>query len=164
MRYIRQPDEISCGPVAILNALKWAGLSVTSEHDLPKIRFACKTVNQHDPLDTETAGTYDHDFDRTLRYVGAPVFDVKRKNRFSFKSVKEHLLAGGAVCIGYWWQEGTKEGAHFAIIERIEKGLWVTVNDHSSSSATKRRKEATVRKWLADRKSGCPSVWFLTLK
>ena len=163
MRYIRQPDEISCGPTAILNALKWGGMPVTHD-DLPKIQFACKTVNAYDPFDTENAGTYDHDFDRTLRYAGAPLFDVKRKNSFSFKSVKEHLLSGGAVCIGYYWVENGKEGAHFAFIEKIEKGYWVTINDHSSSSAVKRRVEKTVRKWLTSRKMGCPSVWFLTRK
>lgn len=163
MRYIRQPDEISCGPTAILNALKWAGLPVTHD-DLPKIQFACKTANAIDPNDTENAGTYDHDFDRTLRYAGAPAFKVKRKSNFSFKSVKDHLLAGGAVCIGYYWEEKGQEGAHFAIIERIEGGYWITVNDHLSKTAVKRRKEATVRKWLTLKKNGCPSVWFLTLK
>lgn len=164
MRYVIQPDKISCGPTAIINALKWAGVP-TSLQDLPKIQFSCKTVNPVDPTNVEAAGTYDHDFDRTLRYAGAPVFTVKKKSRPSFKSVKDHLAGGGAICIGYWWMEEGEENAHFAFIEGLKGSRWIVVNDHASTKEpTKLRNEKTVRKWLTTRKNGCPAVWFLTRK
>jgi len=63
-RYLRQRDNFRCGPVAILNALKWAypygcdGLMFTKANHLWSICKICKTDNY---------GTDSDDFHGTLR-------------------------------------------------------------------------------------------------
>jgi len=41
MRYIRQKTEWSCGPICIINAMKWCGLSATYAKDYRRICESC---------------------------------------------------------------------------------------------------------------------------
>ena len=159
-RYILQKDKISCGPVAIINALKWGG-SLVTEDELFLFQFSCRTINPENPSDHESGGTHTHDFDRTLRYAAKPLLNIKRKKFPSFRSVKNHLLSGGAICIAYYWKDKTEDGFHFAFIEQIERGCWLVINDHEGYM--RKRSDKTIRKWFS-KKEDCPTVWFLKRK
>ena len=82
MRWLRQYDHYSCGPVALINLDKWRGKSVT-KRDLPRYRRRCHCYY---PDGTSTINF--------LRTVGQP--PISQLNYYCFK---EHLLSGGVAII-----------------------------------------------------------------
>lgn len=165
MRYIQQRDRVSCGPVSITNALKWAGLDATGRDSLPFLKFACRTVDLENPTDFESQGTDDWDFDRVLRYVGKGTFKVRRKKFPSLRDIEKHIETGGAVAFSYHWEDGAEGEDHYSFISGMERGFFCCVNDHSSpnSATVNLRSVDTLRKWLK-RHNDCPVAWFLTME
>jgi hypothetical protein len=165
MRYLRQPDRYSCGPTAIINAMKWAGLDATSRDYLPYLQFSCRTIDLQNPTDADLNGTMDHDFDRVLRYVGKDVFKIKRRRSPSLPEIIRHLKRGGAVALSYFWQESGQEGLHFCFISGMDRGSFVCVNDHDApnTATIRKRSRKTLKKWLR-KAHDCPTVWFLSLE
>jgi hypothetical protein len=163
-KYIRQPDSYSCGPTAILNALKWAGLDVTLQ-EFPLLQFSCRTVDP-DSNDIEDHGTLDHDFDRVLRWSGKKVLKVRRRKNPSFKDIYIHVKSGGAICLGYFWREKKQGGEHFCFISGMRRGLFHVVNDHTildfSNSNDRLRTSKTIKNWMKIKTDDCPIAWFLT--
>lgn len=91
-RYIRQRDNYSCGPVALLNALKWAGRTKgTSYATLPSWRGTCQT-------DRRTGTSFTNLF-RAARML--PVLGAKKaKPTVRLADIDAHLKRGGAVILG----------------------------------------------------------------
>lgn len=154
-RYVKQPNQYSCGPTAILNALKWAGLDVTLQHH-PLLEFSCRAEDSDD----DEFGILDHDFDRVLRWAGKNVFTVRRSKTPTLEVIREHLKNGGSVCLGYSWTE--ELGGHYAFIAGLDRGLFMVINDHIFDK--KRRTAKTIQKWLSNKTSDAPIAWFLTRK
>lgn len=165
MRYARQPDKYSCGPTAILNALKWAGEDVSTKEHLPFLQFGCRTIDLEHPHDIDLNGTTDDDFDRVLRYVAKGMFRIRKVNHRSVAKMKAHLARGGAICFSYYWAEDGQSGHHFAFIEKLDRGQFVIVNDHNAQNedTVTIRTSTTLRRWLKKHKES-PCVWFLTLQ
>lgn len=92
MRYCKQKDMYSCGPVAILNALKWGGANATYRKHIRFLTQECKTTSD---------GTEDKDFDRTLRTNGRNWFSVAKPKYFDIYTITDHLHSGGAVIIAH---------------------------------------------------------------
>lgn len=163
MKYCRQPDNYSCGPTAIINAMKWAGMDASLKSHLPFLQFGCHTIDLECP-DPENNGTTDWDFDRVLRYVAKGTFTVNRKKKPSFKELKAHLEKGHAACMSYHWEENNQIGDHFCFIEKLERGLFVCVNDHNAANenTVTYRSDKTIQKWL---KKGdeYPFIWLLRI-
>lgn len=160
MRYIRQPDSYSCGPTAILNAMKWAGIDATSQY-LPYLQFSCRTIDLETPADPESHGTLSSDFDRVLRYVGTGAFHVRRKKNPTASEMKRHLEKGNAIALAYYWEDETEKGEHFCFIAGLERGLFVCINDHSRPDTIRLRHMKTIKSWLT-KHNDCPMAWFLT--
>jgi hypothetical protein len=161
MEYIVQDDAYSCGPTAIINSLKWAGIGVTKEH-LDLFRFSCRTIDPEFPNDWDSNGTTDYDLDRVLRYAGKGKFKVRKRSRPSLPMLIRHLQKGGAVVIAYYWKEGSESGHHFAFISGMKKGCFEVVNDHSGKGAGTLRRPSTLRKWLK-RRDESPICWFIEM-
>ncbi len=70
IRYAKQKNSSDCGPIAILNALKWAGVRCTYQSDLKKIteKSRCDSV-----------GTSYGYFEKALRHFAHGNFTVTRK-------------------------------------------------------------------------------------
>ena len=159
MRFIRQPTSISCGPTAVLNVLKWAGIEANLSH-FPLLEFSCQTVDFSDPNNFEKNGTTDHDFDRVLRYVTKAFLKVRRNKRPSFKKIIEHLYTGESIVLSYRWEEDGQFGDHFCFLAGMKNGLIVCVNDHNAHDKNPNlRRKTTIKQWL---KKGLPYAWFLT--
>ena len=165
VRYCRQLDYVSCGPICILNCLKWSGIDVTSQSHLPYLQFSCRTIDLEEPEDPDNNGTFDSDFDRVLRYVGKGVFNVRRQRFPTAEEIREHLESGGAVAISYHWEEDGQVGDHFCFISGMKRGFFECVNDHHSSyeSTVSLRRIITLRTWLK-KYDDCPTAWFLTME
>lgn len=165
MRYVAQPDDYSCGPIAILNALKWAGLDASLRESLPFLQFGCRTIDPETPHDLESNGTTDTDFDRVLRYVLKGKFRVRRKKHPKLSDIENHCMGGGAVALSYYWNEGGEFGDHFCFISGMEKGRFVIANDHhaKTKNAVLIRSAKTLCRWLRVHGDD-PIAWFLTPK
>lgn len=161
MGYIVQDDAYSCGPTAIINALKWAGLDATKE-DLDLFRFSCRTIDPEFPNDWDSNGTTDADLDRVLRYAGKGKIKVKKIKNPSVPMLIGHLQSKGAVIISYYWKEGAQDGHHFAFISAFKKGLFEVVNDHANKKTIMLRTKATLHKWLK-KKDESPICWFIEM-
>lgn len=110
-RYIRQRDNYSCGPVALLNALKWAGATRgTSYATLPSWRDTCRT--------TRREGTRFTDLFRAARML--PLLGARKaKPRVRLADIDAHLRHGGAVILGSVSEP--MGGFHwFLVTERLE--------------------------------------------
>ena len=92
MRYCKQKDLYSCGPVAILNALKWGGAKATYSKHINFLAQECRTSKD---------GTEDKHFDRALRRNGKKWFTVLKPKYFDLQLITDHLYSDGAIIIAH---------------------------------------------------------------
>ena len=91
-RYASQPYDATCGPTAVINAGKWAGLGLSVKHDFVFMMDLCET-------DWEI-GTYPWGIDRGLRIaLGLNGVKVTRKRNASIKDIEKHLSKDGSVVV-----------------------------------------------------------------
>ena len=85
MRYTRQYDKTSCGPVALVNALKWAGMKVpwrdSKQHWIKLTR--CRN------------GTSPQDLNIAIRQY----FPNARRIKPHIRKIERHLKNGGGIII-----------------------------------------------------------------
>jgi hypothetical protein len=158
-RYLRQRDTYSCGPIAILNALKWAGASKTGK----SIRTLRKDAKCNYP-----DGTYSVDFNRALRKKGKRFFSTKWVAS-SLTKVVAQLRAGNAVLLSFtlsdWYRLDGDRAAHYALLlptSKNEKKFRVVNLWRSETVCVIQRRK--LREMLKRRKSGSgwyPRVWYL---
>ena len=92
LKYIKQYDKYSCGAVAVLNALKWAGYDLTYRRDFKRICKLCKcNVGE---------GTFPWDLDAGLRRHRKLAI-LPEEEAYSAPSIKlvDKLLSLGSACI-----------------------------------------------------------------
>jgi len=99
VRYIRQKDYTSCGPVALINILKWMGCDVTYDSYIGMARALCK----HEP--GADGGTEGKGMESALKKLGIKF--TKRKNP-SLKQLDAHLDKGGSIVLDYCVPHTTK--------------------------------------------------------
>lgn len=95
VKFTKQRNGSGCGPVAILNAIKWANpdKSFSYEKYYPLLAEACNTTKE---------GTNSINFKRTL-YVAGKVkkyFDIKQLRKFDWRKINKHLKSGGGIILG----------------------------------------------------------------
>lgn len=83
--YIKQRSKTTCAPIAIRNALSWAG---DKTFNLPKIKKLCA----HCPIE----GTRFHAFDEALRELGKNKFKVRRCSSITPNRVIKNIKSGKA--------------------------------------------------------------------
>lgn len=94
IKYIKQRDVSSCGPVAIINILKWLGYNVTYKF-IHIARWACKW---QDARECEGGGSTARDIEKALKYFS---INKKRKICPTLKEIDEHIDSGGIVLLFY---------------------------------------------------------------
>lgn len=117
MQYVKQRDRFRCGPVALLNALKWQGLriSLTGLRDLSEL-VQCKWKNS-----IKHSGTYLHHFNRVAKQLG-----YVRLACPSVTKIDRELKAGNIVILlriakDFSW-------GHYSIVIDHKRGRYYGVN------------------------------------
>ena len=156
MRYVRQRDQYSCGPIAIMNALKWAGLSATYRTHFHKIRSLCKT--------TMSWGTTPKNMTVTLEKY-SKCLSFTTKSLVTLKEIDKHLAAGGAVILEYWFLDdemGYYDG-HYVFVFREREHNFIIVNaiDVPVTYPCSRDMLKSILSCKKYRHTGSPSAWFL---
>lgn len=162
-RYIKQYDSFSCGPIAILNALKWAGMRVTRKSHIRRLVKECKSKLGKSPKDW---GTYSADLDKTLRKYGEKLFEVRKVRKCGIKELHKQLADNGAIIIAHL-DEGQREPeGHFSFWFKVDTDglLFTGVNDGGGKAVTTQTREQLIDKIRKRNIDGdCyPDVWFLT--
>jgi hypothetical protein len=158
IRYVRQRDRYSCGPIAIINAIKWAGKSASIWQDFEAVTQDCKCV--------PPGGTKHADFDHALRKHSRG-FRAKRRIQPSFTSIERYLrMPRSAVIVNYAYDRDGVRGAHYALFIGTSRSgeSFVGINIRRKTVFSISRQE--FMRDLRRRKDGCgrvyPRVWFLT--
>lgn len=136
VRYVRQRNESGCGPVAILNTMKWANpdQSFTYEKLYPHLAEMCQT-DQH--------GTAEVPFMSALYTMGEyrGNFNAIKLCNFELRKLTGHVYSGGAVILGHHElpQKGVNdpEGHYSLWVPHGEEPLkMVGVNAHRAPKPT----------------------------
>lgn len=116
MRYCKQRDNFSCGPVAILNALIWSGIKLSYKYT-KGIGYMCNCEpiqGTHPILFGQTLQKFEKDFG---------LFKVKKVYRPKLKQIEKHLKRGEIVIINYKIGINKRNGQwrHYTLVEGINK-------------------------------------------
>ena len=119
-RWIRQRNDFSCGPVAIMNLLKWLGESVTYANDYKYWANKCKTAEY---------GTTLHDFVRVLYNLDG--IKISPRNVPNIGVIDEALQSGKAVVMkSAYIVDNVYEGHYYLITDQTDKSFYcVNLND-----------------------------------
>jgi hypothetical protein len=79
-RWIAQKNKSSCGPIAILNILKWLEIEINYSKDYCKYKRKCKCTKD---------GTHQPHFEKSLNSIAG--IDVKCKNLPTIKEIEDAL-------------------------------------------------------------------------
>lgn len=126
--YLKQLDDYSCGPIALLNTLIWSGCKNISHKDLVEAEERCNT---------DKDGTYDSDLNSALRSLQFNYSVVKPRN-VNFKRMQDHLKLGGAIIGAYKETGGLKEWHYSLFIShpKMKDVAWNVVNYSNGYTCT----------------------------
>ncbi len=105
-RYVKQRNRFSCGQVAYINALKWAGQSASLGRDYVRSR---KLMNC-----APRCGVEPRDFERVL--MSADAFSVHRVRNATVATIKKHLRSGGSVVLDFAHGKRSEQLAHYVFL------------------------------------------------
>lgn len=145
MRYIRQSDTFSCGPIAIMNVAKWIGIRATIKDHHMFLRNLCGT--------TIEAGTQEHGLMKGLRFALGNRAKVKHRFRPTLASIEGNLRLGRAVILMH--SIGTA-AFHYILITMDQDGNMSSVN--STRGKTRECLDRTMLKKYLRRFS---RAWFI---
>ena len=154
-KFIKQTNPFNCGPTAILNALKWAGMSDATLSLIPTLEFSCRLVN----FEEGDVGTTDHDFDRVIRYAGQMYYTVVRPETVTIGGIDNHLESGGSIAIGYVGY-GSTDGGHFCFISEKVGSSYAFINDSKDKTKILRRRKTMIQLLRSPK----TLLWFLSKK
>lgn len=118
IRYCKQQDNFSCGPVAIINAMKWRGMKASMDTHLGVLKKLCGT---------DKNGTYPDDMGRVLKKFVPGVEHIEAP---PINLVDKYLDLGKAFIISYAYvKSGGEEEGHFAMCIGRTKNHYIMVND-----------------------------------
>ena len=107
-RYTKQRDRYSCGPIAILNSLRWAGIDLSYPEGIKWLTSLSQCKKYY--------GSPHVFFNPALIEAGKGIYSVKRTNRPTLKEIETHLHNLGAIVLSYSWRTEEKDGRHYSLL------------------------------------------------
>lgn len=110
-RWVGQRDEYNCGPIAVANAAKWAGVGFNWKKDWKALRKLCDCVVGQ--------GTTNEGMEKALRATLGKTFRVVRRKSWKIDRVFDHLERRGMVIFAHtvFCPCGHREGHFSAIVD-----------------------------------------------
>ncbi len=142
-RFIKQKDGFRCGPVAIINALKWHGEPATYKD----IKVVSKI------LKCKRSGTHTDNVDRVVKKL----FNVSRDKPL-LKDLNSHLDNEGAILIQFRWPN-TKT-SHYTLITKRKGQCYHFINLYNDQTHSVIKK-STFKKFIK-RTKFLPHMWLLS--
>lgn len=158
--YVRQHDNFRCGPIAIINAAKWAGFPCTYKEN---VKHLDRVMNCVSPTGSKPATIIP-----ALRTIVEKDFLsvnrqwIKRPKMF-LRRLRKHLDSGGSAIINMRWtdEEDQARGHYFLVDTYIDIGGQIEFSSINYFSS----KLETIH-WVADERMAKDlgkgsSVWWL---
>jgi len=130
MRFTKQYTLSDCGPVAVLNILKWAGMKVSYKDHIKHLKKECKFVN-----DASFIGVRWWNIRAALKKIGSGALSVRTYHVRDIEVLQRHVSRGGAFILRYRSAPRTEENppGHFhysAVVPHAdgESFLWLNHN------------------------------------
>jgi len=139
-RYIRQKDFTSCGPVALINILKWFGCNVSYKDYIEIARGLCDHISGSD------GGTEDKGMARALK---AHKISFKKIKNPTLVQLDKHLDSGGIILLDYAVPCMSKLSPipfevgdwHFTLCIGRTNKTYIMVNDATKNTVGKRSRQ-----------------------
>lgn len=154
MRYITQPNDYTCAPVAIINLSKWAGKRATRKHVRETSRW-CKTTKEY--------GSHIKHYGRVLRNLSG--IKVRTRNKTSVEDIDRELLKGNAVVIRYAARNNHHPDVmldtfskHIFLVAKRTDTSFYCVNVAGGHHWVKKERFASL--FLSTDMEGYPKVWY----
>ncbi len=161
IRFVKQRDQYRCGPIAILNALKWAGARVSSSDYLDYL-------TELSVCGPSPRGTWHKTFDRALRVAGEDFYSTRRIYYPTLGEIESHLQDGGAIVLNYYWRIDKEKvsSRHFQFLVGISPSgdAFYSVNRGGKQPTLQRLTRETFKKddLRFQRVDENYKAWFLT--
>ena len=151
MRFInKQQHTTSCGPVAVINAIKWLGISIPYR----------KYINMFKMLYWSTGGQRG----QYPKYIssGLKLFGVKYKKLYhpTIKDIEEAIDRGSGVILQYKWYHKGNIGGHYVFIDHHTPTRFRAYNARKDGTPVEDKKY--LKKWMTrSKKEGSyrPQMW-----
>lgn len=153
---MKQKNQFGCGPIGVINVLKWTGLQLTYKEDYKTFADICGTDQEGTDRGNITRAL--KKFKKYLRFV--------YKKLITFKQVDEHIRAGNCVLYEYFFPENGEYDGHYELL-LFEDGVYYVVNGMYPAPAKQVIEREEIKKRLRCkmyRDIGSPSGWFLYRK
>lgn len=155
IRYIRQRDRDSCGPVAVLNILKWLGCQISYKEYISTVKYLCLHESGVD------GGTYTEGMRNALKCLN--IKHVRKKFK-SLNQIDNHLDKGGVVLFDYQVSCRLKSGVikeewHYSLCIGKTKKSYIIVNDGTKQTIGKRLRKTVDR--MLDKNNSDSAVWLI---
>jgi len=129
-RYTRQRTQSDCGPVAILNILKWAGLRATYDSSIEYIKNMARYKH-----DEDFSGTHQWDLRRALNRMSRGRLKTKTIPVVHLDQLTKHVSSGGAFIL---YHSINEHDAHYTTVVEGEDGKfdWINMGPKTVVSVT----------------------------
>lgn len=153
----------ACGPVAVLNALKWLGCNVSWNEYQDIFPFL-----GWQKFFKEDNGTCISGIKKMLKFFNIKHQHISYNNKVKIKDLEKTLDAGHAIILNYrWYNKDGTSGGHYVFIDRHTPTRFMSKNDYISGSAKGRPKKRLrkefqkVRKELKNKKWKKPNFFII---
>jgi len=155
IRYTKQFDESSCGPISVINAIKWVGVSINRKSNLSYFRKIAK-CDKH--------GTAHWDLDLLLSVKAKPHLNIKKYIFVTWSLIKKHLQKDGIVILRHGWDKYSDAG-HYTLITHLTSKKVGVVNYFHDGPAYRLIDQETLKKIISVvRPSGKKAICWLLSK
>ncbi len=96
MRYIRQPDPYSCGPVAIINLLKWLGVKGVGLRQLSAMKALLRTDKEFGTMKECMGGG-------VCSLIGAA--QMIQEDNITLRELEHYLASGAGIILHYHFKD-----------------------------------------------------------
>lgn len=156
VRYARQPYKYSCGPTAIINAVKWAGYSYSLRDNHTFVARACNSSYEF--------GTEELELERVLRRLTRGFMRIRKRCRPTADELMSHVIKQDCAAIILYYRSDDPDGdAHYTLMTDVGAGHVTLVNDVINKTLTRCPKWHLDEKLLKSRedKECFPQAWLL---
>jgi len=115
--YVKQRDKYSCGPIAILNAIKWSGIKATYSSHFKRVS---KLSN------SGICGIDNHDITKALNNYKKLKYRIKK--HITVEELEKHLIKGGSAIVGYDFRIDGEDVGHYSFIAGKKDRRFVIIN------------------------------------
>lgn len=159
IRYCKQLNKSDCGPIAVLNALKWAGEPVSIRKNYKEIRDNCFWIPR--------IGTESFDLQSFLDRWDS--IATSRVWSYTLKALDSSLKQGKTLILLYTFRRKDKDQGHFIFIHGQDKNGYFIYNDYDNnkehcSYITRKEMKKRLSYRIRDGKSWDPRIIEITKK